>query len=87
MESVCLFIGRRDRSEIDLDVAPDGRPMFDTWRIRRWARSVGLRFADAGAIAAEAADLVERGVLTAVDEWRWSWSLGTGTPAGDIRGH
>ena len=72
----CLFIGRRDRSEIDLDLAPDGRPMFDSWRIKRWARSVGLPLADEEAITAEAAALVERGMLTAVDDWRWSWSFG-----------
>ena len=83
----CLFSGRRDRSEIDLDLSPDGRPMFDTWRVKRWATSLGLRFAEEQAIAAEATGLVERGSLTAVDERRWSWSPGSDIPAVDIPGN
>lgn len=78
----CLFIDRRDRSEIDLDELPDGRPTFDVWRVKRWAESMGFDYPDDKAIEVEAAALVERGALMQVDAWRWSWAAGRGARNG-----
>lgn len=58
---------------IDLDISPDGRPMFDSWRVQGWARSIG-REAPSADIVDEALSLVRLGVLEPVREGWWTWA-------------
>jgi hypothetical protein len=83
----CLFIGRRDRSEIDLDLSPAGAAKFDVWRVKIWAESIGVEDPNDEAITDEAASLVESGELLAVDSWWWALPSGDVQIAGDIPGH
>jgi hypothetical protein len=50
--------------EVDFDWDPDGRPTFDVWRVRAYARSVGHDSVTADQLAEALASLCDDGVLS-----------------------
>jgi hypothetical protein len=59
--------------EIDLDILPDGRPIFDYWRVRAWARSAGRDVPAQAEVVAEAFGLVRLGALQPDGDGWWTW--------------
>lgn len=60
----CEFVGRRNEI-VDIDFAPDGTPIFDAWRLRRYLVSLGQGKYDEDAIVATCQELVAAGKLVA----------------------
>lgn len=77
-------IRARHRGVIDLDATPEGAPMFDAWRVRRWTESVGLSDPSDQAVQVQAIQLLRVGTLREVEPGWWTWLLGS---RGDIPGH
>jgi cell division protein FtsI/penicillin-binding protein 2 len=50
--------------EVDFDWDPDGRPTFDRWRVRNYARSIGHDEVTADQLAEALASLCNEGVLS-----------------------
>lgn len=50
--------------EVDFDWDPDGRPTFDVWRVRNYARSVGSDEVTADQLSEALASLCDDGVLS-----------------------
>jgi hypothetical protein len=65
----------RHRGVVDLDLSQVGSPMFDAWRIRHWAESVGIPEPDEGSIEEEAGMLVRDGTLRIVEPGWWTSPL------------
>jgi hypothetical protein len=62
----------RYRGEVDLDLSPSGAAMFNAWRVRWWAKSIGAPQPDDAAIEREANDLMRRGMLRVAAPGWWT---------------
>lgn len=68
----CLL--SRGGVDTDLDMALDGRSMFDAWRVRAYVQSLGLADPGASPIDAELGRHVEEGTLYRVRGGWYSWT-------------
>ena len=58
----CRFISSHGE-EVDVDVLPDGREIFDTWRIESFVRSLRWDIGDTSILADACDELVRQGKL------------------------
>ena len=66
----------RAGAHVELDVAADGRPTFDAWRVQEFLASAGLPAVDSSEIDGAARKLVAEGFLVEIRSGWYSFVLG-----------